>query len=157
MFFGLATPSDRPSPRKPAEVEATESFYSPGEEDYLTEYRVGPAARNGQTWEQYWGWVQAFYKGNLLSVGWTTHCHATLAVVKSNDQRRDVVRRINELGKIISREWAKDDHTRKIKTTDLIRWNDVMLKARRSDDGRGRDIVKALQTVQGEAEKLLGR
>jgi hypothetical protein len=155
MLIALATPNDRPYHTEPAEVEATESFDSPTEEDFLSEYHRGPAKPKGQTWEQYWGWVQVFYKGNLLSEGWTKISDATLAVVKSDEQRRKVVKRINELGKIISREWAKDDTVRKIKTIDFIRWNDAMLRARRTDDGGGRDIMKALDTVRHDAEKLL--
>jgi len=156
MLMALVTPNDRPYQTEPAEVEATESFYSPTEQDFLSEYHRGPAKPKSQTWEQYWGWVQVFYKGNLLSEGWTKHSDATLAVIKSDEQRRKVVKQINELGKIISREWAKDDTVPKIKTTDLIRWHDAILRARRSDDGRGRDIVKALETVRHDAEKLLG-
>jgi hypothetical protein len=157
IFLGLSTPSDRPYQTAPKDVESTENFYSPNAEDFRAEFRRAPVSRNGQTWEQYWSWVQTFYNGNRLADGWTTYCSKTLAAVKANDQRRAIVGQTNELGKIISREWAKDASLGKIKTADLFRWNDVIVRARRSDDGHGRAIMKAIQTVRADAERLIGR
>ena len=72
-----------------------------------------------QTWKEYWGWVQGFYQGNLLADGWTKYSQATLKVVKAEDARPTLLKKLNRLGKLISHEWAKHDSVRKITTTDL--------------------------------------
>ena len=76
----------------------------------------------------------------------------TAKAVKSAGARQAVIARINELGQIISREWAKDSSVRKITTTDLRRWNDLMATARQSDDGSGIRIIQALTAVRTMAE-----
>ena len=105
-----------------------------------------------QSWGQYRGWVRTFYTGNLMSEGWTKFGEVTASTVKSTATRPVVVVQITELGKIISFEWAKDSSVRKITTTDLRRWNDVMATARQSDDGSGQHILDALKAVRRLAE-----
>ena len=63
--------------------------------------------------------VQTFYKGNLMSEGWSKFGEVTVNTVTSADARCVVIGQINELGRIISCEWAKDASTRKITTSDL--------------------------------------
>ena len=53
------------------------ALYTPAKEDFLPEYERDRANGKVQTWDQYWGWVQAFYAGNLLSDGWTKHGERT--------------------------------------------------------------------------------
>ena len=84
------------------------------------------------------------YKGNLLADGWTRISERTLAAVKSGEKRRALTDQFNALGKLLSREWAKNGDVRKITTTDLRRWNAAMSKALRADDGSGELIGKAL-------------
>ena len=105
-----------------------------------------------QSWVQYRGWVQTFYKGNLMSDGWTKFGQVTVSALKSTAARQGVIAQINDLGRIISREWAKDSSVRKISTADLRRWNDVIATARQSDDGSGQRIIEALRAVQRTAE-----
>jgi hypothetical protein len=108
-----------------------------------------------QTWDQYWGWVQAFYAGNLISDGWTKHGERSLAAIKSGENRQDLIEQYNELGKIVSREWAKDYAIRKITSADLRRWHGAVTEAVRMDEGRGEKIKKALDTIREQAEKQL--
>jgi len=105
-----------------------------------------------QSWGQYRGWVQTFYKGNLMSEGWSKFGAVTVNTVKSAAARQAVIAQISELGRIISLEWAKDSSVRKITTADLRRWNEVMATARQSDDGSGQQIIDALRAVRRMAE-----
>ena len=87
-----------------------------------------------------------------MSEGWTKFGQVTSSAVKSAAARRAVIARINELGRVISRDWAKDSSVRKITTADLRRWNDLMTTARQSDDGSGQRIIEALSAVRKMAE-----
>jgi hypothetical protein len=134
---------------------AEEVLYSPIETDFRAEYRRDLKNQKVQEWAQYWGWVRKFYEGNLLSDGWTKHSEQTLATVSSDVELRKVLSRINDLGKLISREWAKDDRVRKINTIDLLRWSTVLRAARARDSGSELQIEQALKTVRAEAERRL--
>jgi hypothetical protein len=136
--------------------EPTMVLYTPAKEDFLPEYERDQANNKIQSWKQYWGWVQDFYKGNLLADGWTRHSARTLAAVKSDENRQTLTEQFNALGRLVSREWAKVDDVRKITTADLRRWNKALTEAVRVDDGSGEKIKKALGQVREQAEKQLG-
>ena len=76
-------------------------------------------------------------------------------MIKSGENRQDLIDRYNELGKIVGRQWAKDYAVRKITTADLRRWHEAVAAAVRSDDGSGDKIKKALDKVREQAEKQL--
>jgi hypothetical protein len=135
--------------------QVDESLYTPVEEEVRAEYQRDHSNQKVQTWREYWGWVQDFYKGNLLADGWTKYSETTLNVVKAEAARRTVLTKLNRLGKVISQEWAKDVKLRRINTTDLRRWNDAIAEARRSDDGTGRGITKAIDAIYEQAETQL--
>ena len=139
-----------------AEDEAV-GWYSPREEDFRPEYDRDRVNRRAQTWEQYWGWVGAFYRGNFLSVGWTKQAEESVAIVRSQATRQELIKSLNELGKQIAREWSKDNAVRKISTADLSRWGGAIRAARRSDDGSGRRLKATLRTIRAEVAKKLKR
>jgi hypothetical protein len=155
MSLGLAPPGV-PRCRAAHGEESLFTLYTPAKDDYRPEYERDRANGKVQTWDQYWGWVQAFYAGNLLSDGWTKHGEQSLAVIKSGENRQDLVEQYNELGKIVSRDWAKDYAIRKITTPDLRRWHETVTEAVRTDDGSGKKIKTALDKVREQAEKQLG-
>jgi hypothetical protein len=124
----------------------------PDDAELFAAYNGDRSNQKVQTWGQYRGWVQTFYKGNLMSEGWTKFGQVTVSAVKSAEARRAVIARINELGRVISRDWAKDSSVQKITTADLRRWNDLMTTARQSDDGSGQRIIEALSAVRKMAE-----
>ena len=124
----------------------------PDDAELFAAYNGDRSNQKVQTWGQYRGWVQTFYKGNLMSEGWTKFGQVTVSAVKSASARRAVIARINELGRVISRDWAKDSSVRKITTADLRRWNDLMATARQRDDGSGQRIIEALSAVRRMAE-----
>jgi hypothetical protein len=139
----------------PIPIQVDESLYAPIEAEIRAEYQRDLTNQKLQTWREYWDWVQSFYKGNLLAGGWTKYSQATLAVVKADGDRRMILTKINRLGKVISKEWAKDGRVRRITTMDLRRWNDTISDARRTDDGSGQGIRNAIDTIRDQAEKQL--
>ena len=140
---------------EPGETEVSEDLCTATEAEIRAEYQRDHLNQKLQTWKEYWGWVQGFYKGNFLADGWTKYSQTTLDVVKSKDARPGIVKKLNRLGKLISREWAKHDSVRKITTTDLRRWHDAITEARRNDDGTGQGIQSALDKINDLAEKQL--
>jgi hypothetical protein len=139
----------------PAKAEVVESLYTPTEAEVRAEYQRDLANQKLQTWREYWGWVQSFYKGNLMAAGWTKYSETTLEEVKADDARPLLLKKINRLGKLIGQEWAKHDRVRKINTTDLKRWNDAITDARRKDDGTGQGILSAIDRICVQAERQL--
>ena len=139
----------------PGESPVDENLYTPVEADIRAEYQRDLSNQRVQSWREYWGWVQDFYKGNLLADGWTKYSQATLDVVKPKANRHTIMTKINRLGKVISQEWAKSGKVRRITTTDLRRWNDAIGEARRRDDGTGQEITKAIDAIRERAEKQL--
>jgi hypothetical protein len=137
------------------ENEATESISAPTEAEIRAEYQRDTSNQKVQTWKEYWGWVQGFYKGNLLADGWTKYSQTTLDAVKAKKARAALIKKLNQLGKLISREWAKHDSVRKITTTDLRRWHEAITEARRNDDGTGEGIQTAVDRIHKQAEKQL--
>jgi hypothetical protein len=137
------------------ESQVDDRLYTPVEAEVRAEYQRDLSNQKLQTWREYWGWVQDFYRGNLLADGWTKYSETTLNVVKAEAARRTVITKLNRLGKVISQEWAKDGKLRRINTTDLRRWNDAIAEARRSDDGTGRGITKAIDAIYNQAETQL--
>jgi hypothetical protein len=126
----------------------------PGDAELFAAYQNDRSNQKMQSWEQYRGWVQTFYNGNLLSEGWSKFGEVTVSTVKSAARRHAVIAQINELGRIIGLEWAKDSSVRKITTSDLRRWNEVLATARQNDDGSGHQISVALVAVRLMAERL---
>jgi hypothetical protein len=124
----------------------------PDDAELLAAFKGDCANQKVQSWGQYRGWVQTFYRGNLMSAGWTKFGQVTVSALKSAAARQAVIAQINDLGRIISREWAKDSSVRKISTADLRRWNDVIATARQCDDGSGRRIIEALRAVRKTVE-----
>jgi hypothetical protein len=124
----------------------------PGDAELSAAYQRDRSNQKVQSWAQYRGWVQTFYKGNLMSDGWRKFGELTASMVKSATTRQAVIARINELGRIVGLEWAKDSSVRKINTADLRRWNDIMAAARQRDDGSGQQITDALVAVRRMAD-----
>ena len=126
----------------------TTAFDFPNDAELFAAYQSDRSNQKVQSWGQYRGWVRTFYKGNLMSEGWSKFGEVTVSKVKSAEARQAVIAQTNELGRIISLEWAKDSSVRKITTADLRRWNEAMATARQSDDGSGQQLMDALKAVR---------
>ncbi|MFO0888566.1 MAG: hypothetical protein U0790_05390 [Isosphaeraceae bacterium] len=125
---------------------------APDDAELLVAYQGDLSNQRLQSWEQYRGWVRTFYEGNLVSEGWSRFGEVSVSSVRAPETRRAVATQVNELGRIIGFEWAKDSGVRKITTTDLKRWNEIIAAAQRSDDGSGRRTIDALRAVREMAE-----
>ncbi len=154
VFLSLCTPAREVTAGEDNAVPGrnTTVFDVPGNAELFAAYQSDQANQKLQSWAQYRGWVQTFYKGNLMSEGWTKFAEVTASKVKSPRARQAVIAQVGELGRIIGLEWAKDSSVRKITTADLRRWNEVMATARQSDDGSGQQMMNAMKAVRIMAE-----
>jgi hypothetical protein len=131
-----------------APARNTDVLDVPDDAELFAAYQGDRSNQKLQSWGQYRGWVQTFYKGNLMSEGWSKFGEVTVGTVRSAAARKAVSAQINDLGRMIGLEWAKDSSVRKITTADLRRWNEVTATARQNDDGSGQEIIDALRAVR---------
>ncbi|MDG3007748.1 hypothetical protein [Paludisphaera mucosa] len=153
-LLSLCTPAPEAAATEDAAAVAPRAAPSnaPDDVESFAAYRSDRSNQEVQTWGQYRGWVRTFYDGNMMSDGWRKFGEVTVGAVKSEAARQSVAAQVAELGRIIGHEWAKDSSVRKISTTDLRRWNEMIASARRSDDGSGGRTLDALRAVRRTAE-----
>jgi hypothetical protein len=171
VWLAILTASDttepvrdaRPAPTSPNMTEpirggtvGSDAWYVPVEEEFRPAYDSDAANKKVQTWAQYWGWVTSFYRGNLFHKGWTFQVTSYLDGVSVEAQRRRLRSEFNALGRDLCREWAKDNGVRKVGTGDLRRYAAMLEGASRADDGTGRRLLEAIDSVRGDYRRKMG-
>lgn len=131
-------------------------YAEPKPDDFRAAYDGDAANGRVQTWDQYWGWVRTYYRGNFLAGGWAAESRTCLERVTDPAARRDLTVALNDLGRLGAGEWAKDAGVRKISTDDVRAWGKRIDKARRADDGTGAAILATVRTIRAEAERKVG-
>ncbi len=98
----------------------------PPQAHFLGLYEADLANQALQTRQQYLEWVVRFYEGSqYMALGWNAIAESVL-VDLSDRRRAQLSRQLDELGKAISGEWAKDNQVRRIDTAMLSLWGAVM-------------------------------
>ena len=110
-------------------------------------YDADAASRARQPWDEYAGWVRAFYEGKRFPpvAGWAK-------------RERDLAARhpalgesLREAGRALAAEWAKDNAVRKVSTGDLQAWGARFERAA----GNEAALRDALATVRAELDARL--
>ena len=128
-------------------------FDAPAQQEYREEYDRDAANQKKQTWSQYWGWVKSFHEGSFFVSGWTDRAKDLVVGVKPGADRKKLVKEINDFGRDICKEWAKDSSVCKVGTADLTRWGKMIEKAKKSDAGDGEALAKAISEIREEYKK----
>ena len=128
-------------------------FVAPSEKDYREEYDRDATNQKKQTWDQYWSWVKSFHEGTFFVSGWTDRAKGLVGGVKPGAERKKLVKEINEFGKDLCKEWAKDSSVCKVGTADLTRWGKMVEKAKKADTGDGEKLGKAIASIREEYKK----
>ena len=141
----------------PGRAFADPVLYEPKQADFPC--AQDPAYGKGDC-NAYFHWIQTFYRGNVLTKGWTQYATQLLSRVAENARPR-LAAKLNVLGQTIAAEWAKENAYRRIYTRrdqgypnmqDLLdRFNDVT----RSETGTGSVVESFLDTAQRVAEKAI--
>ncbi len=150
-LFARPGPATGPAATYAIDAPALDAdWYSPLAEDFRPHYERDPANGQKQTWEQYWGWVESFYRGNLLARGWSDRARLAGGERPLGGRAPRLRSRLNALGREIGAEWAKDYDTRRIGSAELLAWGKMMEKARDRDDGSGGEIHRTLEAIGAE-------
>jgi hypothetical protein len=128
-------------------------FEGPSQQAYREEYDRDAVNQKKQTWPQYWGWVKSFHEGTFFVSGWTDRAKDLVVGVKIGPDRKKLVKEINEFGRDLCKEWAKDSSVCKVSTSDLTRWGKMVEKAKKSDAGDGEELAKTIALIREEYNK----
>jgi hypothetical protein len=124
-------------------------------------------AQEFQSWNKYWGNVQAFYAGGKGYTGWFAESQKLLAHVTDTAANATVSAQLTTLGRRIGGEWAKEDGCRKIGTHRS--WSDRLTapgkpalsdlesqleRAASADTGDGASIEAAVKKINGQLDAL---
>lgn len=132
-----------------------EDLYVPKAEDFRPRYEADRANQARQSWADYWGWVQTFYKGNFFQAGWTSRCEGLLQGIRSEETRKQLRSQLNRVGMEVAGEWAKDNGVRKIDTAKITDFGQRLEAARKKDGGSGRILLNEIESIQKETAKAL--
>jgi hypothetical protein len=125
---------------------APEPLYQPQASDFQSVYQSDAADQQLQSFDDYFGWVQTFYSH------WTESAEEALSYIKDPNAKNQVTIKINQVGRLIAGEWAKDRSIKKISTFgDLPRYNSIMQQGEENEDGSGRSIDQAITEIGNDA------
>lgn len=147
--FGLS-PSGWCRGEDPAEATEVEG---PAEKEYRDEYDRDATNQKKQTWDQYWSWVKSFHEGTFFVSGWTNRAKGLVEGVKAGPERKKLVKEVNEFGRDLCKEWAKDSSVCKVSTSDLTRWGKMVEQAKKDDAGDGEALGKTIAEIRKEYQK----
>jgi len=124
------------------ELEKLKSYFK-------TKYKEDSDNQKKQSWDEYWNWIKRFYKGTFLTSGWFEERNNLLKNLNENVQTK-IKNRLDELGKSIAAEWAKDNNIRKIDTTNVKIWAKKLRGAKKNDRRDGKELGKAIYEIETE-------
>lgn len=115
---------------------------------FRARYDADKANQQKQSWKEHQDWVRSFYEGKRFPpvAGW-------------NDRQKDLLKTapqskglIEEVGRLLASEWAKDNSVRKVSTGDLQTWGKRFSDAAKTPA----TLDAALREVKAEVEKRTG-
>jgi hypothetical protein len=121
--------------------------------------------QRGQTWDDYWRWVQRFYNDKD---GWNAQSEMLVAKIADPATRAKRAAELQALGVRVSAEWSKTNACRKIRTTTgifnlgergkpaLSTWGEELRAAARRDSGDGSALGAAIDDLMRRVDALLG-
>ena len=96
-------------------------------------------------------WYKKFMDGTFVVKGWKSRQKELLEDLEGS-KREDMASLLNDLGKKIGREWAKDNDVRRIDTPMLQHWGDKLVTAKK----QGPDtLAKEVKNIESEVDKTL--
>ena len=105
--------------------------------------------RQAQTKDEYLGWVVSFYEGTAFVQGWTRR-QADLCAGLEPAAAAAAQTRLEEFGRLVAAEWAKDNRRRRIDSDLLARMGGILADARSS--GR---LLKVLEILSADVRSVI--
>jgi hypothetical protein len=94
-------------------------------------------------------WLKTFYEGSFMVKGWTARKEE---LITSMDRQGEAEKLLDELGKLIGEEWAKDNRIRKIDTDEVKRWGKQLQEVKGEPDEK---IIAELKKIKKDVTKAL--
>lgn len=102
----------------------------PPRSHYLDAYANDHTNQQYQSRQDYLKWVVNFYQGTVLyRRGWNQMIDEVKQTLTDQEQQNLAERRLREIGKQISTEWAKNRKARKINSRHVYVWGNSLLTA----------------------------
>ncbi len=96
-------------------------------------------------------WFKKFYDGTVFVKGWKYHVNDMLQKVPA-DEKEKIRGLLEDFGKKIGYEWAKDNNVRKIDTATLKKWGDDL----RIAGGKSHEaLIEKISQLDSEADSIL--
>ena len=131
---------------------------------FSAEYARDQRNAQRQTFDEYWRWVTSFLLvGGSGYPGWLEQTARAVEGVRDQSARQRLSEHARELGKRIAAEWSKDSACRKIYSNpfqgrpNLLDWGRAIQRAARADQGDGRALERALDSINAEIDSALRR
>ncbi len=97
---------------------------------FLKAYQLDEENKRIQSQEEYLLWIQRFYLGwEIYRNGWLKVTNQLMEETHNPDDRKNVEKKMQQIGLKISREWAKKHKQRKIFTRHVSIWGNALLES----------------------------
>lgn len=96
-------------------------------------------------------WFKTFQEGNLLSIGWQ-EISAELLAKTPPEQRPAQKAALDNLGKKIGMEWCRPNGVRKVDSSMLLEWGDILRQTARKNP---KQLAKAIAYIDQEVDAVL--
>lgn len=123
----------------------------PPQEYFLSAYQQDAINHQNQSLDEYLGWVSRFYQGTeFYPNGWDNITRSILSGVTQPDKADEVKDKMQQLGLLISGEWAKNNRTRLITSRHVAIWGNALIKSQQNGE-----TLELLERVSADVEGLL--
>ncbi len=120
---------------------------------FLNQYQQDVTNKNIQSQEEYLSWIVRFYKGSeLYPNGWNNITHDILLKLKNTPTADNIQAKLDQLGLLISEEWAKINKTRIINSLHVSVWGNALLKSLELNE-----TLQLIDRVASDVDDLLAR
>lgn len=96
-------------------------------------------------------WFKVFQEGNYISRGWQNICAEILAKTPP-EQRSMQQAALDNLGRKIGMEWARPNSVRKVTSSMLLEWGDILRQTARTNPG---ELSRAIASINQKVDAVL--
>jgi len=120
---------------------------------FLDHYQQDITNKNIQNQEEYLSWIVRFYKGSdLYPNGWNNITQDIVLKLNDSPSVDDVKVKLDQLGLLISEEWAKNNKTRTINSLHVSIWGNALLKSLEQNE-----TLQLIDRVASDVDDLLSK
>ncbi len=120
---------------------------------FLDQYQQDITNKSIQSQEEYLLWIVRFYKGSdLYPNGWHNITQDIVLKLKNSPTTDNVQAKLDQLGLLISEEWAKNNKTRMINSLHVSVWGNALLKSLEQNE-----TLHLIDRVTSDVDDLLAR